>query len=99
MKRIGAGPALPGTLPRSHTRPSSNLLPWMAALHAAPSFQHPALAGRDEAGERSEPAKKMVAEYFDANFSVKYLEAARELFPSLRNGTLSQVQLAACRDD
>ena len=99
MKRIGAGPALPGTLPRSHTRPSSNLLPWMAALHAAPSFQHPALAGRDEAGERSEPAKKMVAEYFDANFSVKYLEATRELFPSLRNGTLSQVQLAACRDD
>ena len=49
--------------------------------------------------EPSEPAKKMVAEYFDANFSVKYLEAARELFPSLQNGTLSQLQLAAYRDD
>ena len=49
-------------------------------------------------GEPSEPAKKMIAEYFDANFSVEYLEAARELFPSLgKNGTLSQVQPAPCR--
>ena len=52
-------------------------------------------------GEPSEPpAKKMIAEYFDANLSVKYLEAAKEFFPSLRkSGTVLQVQSAACRDD
>jgi hypothetical protein len=36
----------------------------------------------------SEPAKKMIADYFDGNLSGKYMEAARKLFLSLRkNGT------------
>jgi hypothetical protein len=32
----------------------------------------------------SEPAKKMIADYFDGNLSGEYMETVRELFPSPR---------------
>ena len=44
----------------------------------------------------SQPAKKMIAEYFEGNLSAKYMDAARELFPSMRRAGLSlQDQLAS----
>ncbi|RLN22748.1 Protein of unknown function DUF247 [Panicum miliaceum] len=50
----------------------------------------PALEGPSEAD------KKMVADYFDANFSIKYMEATRELFLSLRSNRPAE---AAARRD
>ena len=45
--------------------------------------------------ELSEPTKKMIANYFNTNFSVKYIDAGVELLPSLRKiVTLSQIQPA-----
>ena len=96
---VSAGELPAPSLPKRSWRIANQPLANIASSKRAEVLLRQRFDGVPAQDEPSEPAKKMVAEYFDANFSVKYLEAARELFPSLQNGTLSQLQLAAYRDD
>jgi hypothetical protein len=78
VARVCAGDSPAPSLPKRSRQIANQPLAKIASSKRAEVLLMQRFDGVLASGEPSEPAKKMIAEYFDTNFSVKYLGRFRK---------------------